>query len=154
MEGATAVPAKIALDCLSSVPLGAAQALALVDSIRPYVDWQSTLAYLKNPPRSYQLEGVDIIGGLDAISQAISANFYQNELSFQLALNSLIGSANDGHFAFIPDIFKAFAFRIPPSAALVSVSADGKALPQLYTFGKNIIDGAELMVPADGLRRR
>ena len=89
---------------------------------------------------------MDIIGGLDAISQAISANSYQNELSFQLALTGLISSANDGHFAFIPDIFKVFRFRIPQSAALVCVSADGKTLPQLFTFGKNMRVGTELII--------
>jgi hypothetical protein len=35
------VPAKLAQECLSSVPLAKDAALALVDSIEPYLEWQS-----------------------------------------------------------------------------------------------------------------
>ncbi|MCJ1360620.1 MAG: hypothetical protein MMC33_010628 [Icmadophila ericetorum] len=137
--GTTLVPAQIAVDCLNSVPLGTAQASALVDSMIPYIEWQSTLAYLKDPPVGYQLEGVDIIGGLNAISQNISSNVYQRELDFQTDLISLIIAANDGHFAFIPDIFNVFRFKVPQSAALVSVSIDGKSLPQVFTLSDGLL---------------
>lgn len=39
------VAASLAHDCLNSVPLGASEALELVESIRPYLEFQSGLSF-------------------------------------------------------------------------------------------------------------
>jgi hypothetical protein len=39
------VPAKLAQECLSSVPLAKDAALALVDAMEPYLEWQSGELY-------------------------------------------------------------------------------------------------------------
>jgi len=44
------VPAEIAYECIKSVPFDSKAALDLMDSIRPYLDWQTTLQYVKDPP--------------------------------------------------------------------------------------------------------
>lgn len=62
--------AQLAWDCIQSVPLDTLNALELVRTIKPYLDWQSTTAYLKNPPAEYTAKiqsPVDIFGGLDKI---------------------------------------------------------------------------------------
>ncbi len=56
--------------------------------------------------------------------------------SFGLAIVKLIEVSHDAYFAFRPDVFKAFGFRNNLAMDLVSVSADGKALPKLYHYSE------------------
>src|ERR1700761_1795305 len=93
------VPAQLAWDCLQSIPLNATGALDLVHSLKPYVRFQSTLAWLKNPPEEYQdkLFGpVDLLGGLDDIAQKIKDEEYGGEYEFGFELFKLFQSAHDG----------------------------------------------------------
>ncbi|KAI1084786.1 peptidase S41 family protein [Whalleya microplaca] len=126
------VPASMAFDCLQSVPNKPAPAQKLVTSLKALVQWQSTLAWLKDPPQSYMLPPVDIEGGLDNISATAVAGGYASEYDFQLAIFQLITSAHDGHFAYRSDIFKAFTFQSKLASDIVSVSKDGKQVPKLY----------------------
>ena len=125
---------ELAIACLQSVPLGADQGVELVAAIRPYAEVQSTLAYLKNPPPGYLLPGVDIMGGLDRISQNITNGNYRNEYEFQVALHKLFLAAHDQHFNFLPDAIGQFSFGFDQK--IVSISTDGQNLPQPYLLGK------------------
>lgn len=81
--GAT-VAADLAYDCITSVPFNATAAAALVDALHPYVDWQSTTAYLKNPPASYAKliqPPTDIHGKLANLTVDILRNKFANGLS-------------------------------------------------------------------------
>lgn len=122
--------------CLQSVPNKPAEATKLVQSVKAFVSWQSTLAYLKDPPASYGLPAVDIMGGMDAIAANVSAGTFASEYDFQKSMVLLISQAHDGHFGYRPDVFKAFTFRNDLLADMVSVSMDGKQMPKLYNFGK------------------
>ncbi len=51
------VSADLAHDCLKSVPLNKDAAIALVDAIEPYLEWQSDAAYKANPPADYPYPG-------------------------------------------------------------------------------------------------
>jgi hypothetical protein len=44
------VPAELAYECLNSIPFNQSAAAVLLESIRPYLDWQSTTSYVKDPP--------------------------------------------------------------------------------------------------------
>jgi len=44
------VPAELAYECLNSIPFNQSAASALLDSIEPYLSWQTTLEYVKDPP--------------------------------------------------------------------------------------------------------
>lgn len=44
------VPADLAYECLNSIPFNQSAAVALLDSIDPYLNWQTTPEYLKDPP--------------------------------------------------------------------------------------------------------
>lgn len=44
------VPAELAYECLNSIPFNQSAASALLESIEPYLDWQTTLEYVKDPP--------------------------------------------------------------------------------------------------------
>lgn len=130
------VPAKTAIACLQSVPNKPEPAMKLVNSIRAYAQWQSTLTYLKNPPAGYGLPAVDIMGTFDTIMANVTAGAYQSEYEFQLSISRLIAGAHDGHFGFRPDIFKGFSFRNDLASDLISVSVDGVQAPKLYHLGK------------------
>ncbi|GKT40396.1 peptidase S41 family protein ustP [Colletotrichum spaethianum] len=123
---------KLAFDCLQTVPNKPGPAKDLVKSLKSYVQWQSTLAWLKSPPASYMLPATDIQGGLDDIEKKAEAGQYKSEYDFQLAIFQLIASAHDGHFAFRGDVFKGFSFRNKLAADIVSVSRDGVEAPKLY----------------------
>ncbi len=153
------VPAKVAWDCINSVPLNATSGKLLIESIKPYIEWQSTLTVLKNPPAEYVEKvqpAVDIMGGLDQISSAIDAGKFSNEYDFGWALYTLIQSAHDGHFTFVPESVGGI-FQWGRDVPLVSVSEDGEQLPAVFAFGdvlglqyKNISYTPSAIVKIDG----
>jgi hypothetical protein len=77
---------------------------------------------------------VDILGGLDNISSTARAGSFKSEYDFQLSIVELISLAHDGHFSYRPDVFKTFVFRNTLLNDLVSVSKDGKQVPQLFHY--------------------
>ncbi|KAI2462865.1 hypothetical protein F4781DRAFT_418581 [Annulohypoxylon bovei var. microspora] len=125
-------PGSLAFDCLRSVPNRPEPAQQLIQSLKAFVNWQATLAWLKDPPQSYMLPPVDVQGSLDNISSTAAAAGFTNEYDFQFAIIKVIAAAHDGHFSYVPDIFKAFSFQNDLAADLVSVSANGTTLPKLY----------------------
>ncbi|KAH8659352.1 hypothetical protein BGZ60DRAFT_566904 [Tricladium varicosporioides] len=131
------IDAQLAFDCLNSVNLRANEANQLVDAVRPYVEWQSDLAYLKAPPSNYPFPPADILGTLDAVKANVTTATYKNEYQFQAALFQTFNQAHDGHFAFFPDLLtKAFSFR--RQVALVSVSNDGIEIPKIYVLNDTL----------------
>ncbi|KAF3899656.1 TSPc domain-containing protein [Trichophyton interdigitale] len=128
------VEAGLAHACLTSVPIKKAHALKLVDGLSPFLQWQSTIDYLKNPPKGYQLPAVDLEGGLKGIRDKVNRNEYPNEYAFQSELTALITSAHDGHFYLDLDLMSVFSFRRSEIGPLVSVSQDGVKLPEIYVF--------------------
>lgn len=132
----TEVPAGLAFACVDSVSFNATSGKKLIAAIRPYINWQSTLTQLKNPPAEYAEKvqpPVDIIGGLDQINARIDANDFLSEYDFGWTLYTLIQSAHDGHFSYVPDIVgDIFSFGRP--VPLVSVSEDGKQLPAVFAY--------------------
>jgi hypothetical protein len=131
------VAAQLAFDCLQTVPNKPGPAQDLIKSLQAYVQWQSTLAWLKNPPASYMLPPTDISGGLAEIGRTAAAGGYGNEYNFQLAILQLFTSAHDGHFNYRGDAFKAFSFGNALAADIVSVSRDGREVPRLYHSRKS-----------------
>jgi hypothetical protein len=76
------IPAQVGWDCIQSVPLNNSAAVALMDSLQPYLQWQSTTAFLKNPPDEYiqKVQGpVDIMGMYQNIREKLASNGYANE---------------------------------------------------------------------------
>lgn len=77
------VPADLAYECITSVPLNTTAATDLVNALPPYIDWQSTTAYLKNPPAEY-IELIqpanDVRGNLAQIAAKITNGGFANGL--------------------------------------------------------------------------
>jgi hypothetical protein len=76
------VPAQLAYDCITSVPFNKSAALDLIDSIKPYFRWQSTTAFLKDPPEEYAEKvqpPIDVWGGLEDIQSKAESDDFDNE---------------------------------------------------------------------------
>lgn len=130
------VPAGMAWDCINSVPLNATSGKLLLESLKPYIVWQSTLNVLKDPPAEYVEKvqpAVDIMGGLDQLASDIDAGKFSNEYDFGWALYTLIQGAHDGHFTYVPDSVGGI-FQWGRNVPLVSVSEDGEQLPAVFAF--------------------
>ena len=127
----TLVDGPIVYSCLQSIPIDQQSALDLVESLVPYVELQSTLAYLKNPPSGYLYPRVDIIQGLKNIAAAVAAGKYNGEYDFQTDLQALFVAGRDGHMSYQADLIGVASFKVP-NTPLVSFSADGVQTPQIF----------------------
>jgi hypothetical protein len=108
-------------------------ALEFLEYYNTTIQFHSTLAYLKDPPKEYQQPAVDLVAGLEQIQQRVKAGYYQNQYTFEAELQLLVQSAHDSHLVLTAGILSAFVFLSPFS--IVSVSADGRGTPQVYFAG-------------------
>ena len=127
-------PAKLAYDCLISVPLNYTVASQFVHYFKDTLQFQSTLAYLRNPPPSYQQPPIDVLGSLNLIQQQLDSGVYDNSYAFEAAIQSLVYATHDGHVSLAAGALNVFTFLSP--LRLTSVSPDGLKLPQVYCAGK------------------
>jgi hypothetical protein len=130
------IPAQLARDCSLSVSIVREDALNLVDSLSAWLQYQTTLAYLKNPPEGYLMNSVDLLGGLVEIRNRVANGNYTKEVLFQDDISSLVASAHDGHLAYVPDMLTIFAYK-RTIGQLLSVSKDGKSVPEIYAYSES-----------------
>ena len=121
---------------MTSVPFNAAVASNLIQYYNTTLQFQSTLAYLSNPPQGYQQPAVDVLNQLELIQQNVTAGYYQNEYAFEADLQLLVYSMHDTHVALTAGALAAFSFSSPLS--ITSASVDGKQPPQIF-FTDDII---------------
>jgi len=130
------VPAKLAYDCLQSIPINTTVAADFVNSLRPYLAFQSTVGYLKKPTDDYEatmFDPVDLYGGLDAIEKKLKRNWYESEYEFGMEVYELFQSAHDGHLWITPNVVSdLFTWNRP--FPLVSVSEDGFEIPAIFSY--------------------
>lgn len=129
------MPARLAYDCLKSVPINVERASELLHSLSSYADFHTTFTYLEDPPTGYAYPPVDIPAQMKNITEAVENGQYEKEYDYLADLFTLYQQSRDSHFTFHPDIlFSAFNFRRP--ITLTSISEDGQRLPQIYSYGK------------------
>ncbi|KAI9640692.1 hypothetical protein NHQ30_011001 [Ciborinia camelliae] len=127
------VNAQLALDCLNSVPLNLTAALDYVTGLEPYIEWQSDLADLKDPPADYFYPPHDVLGKLASVKSNLKNHVYANEYEFQKDLYQITALAHDGHFVVYPDLLTS-AFQYRRARSLVSISRDGVEAPKIYLY--------------------
>ena len=127
-------PAVLAYQCLLSAPFNSTIALEFLQYYNDTLQFQSTLAYLKNPPPSYQQPPIDVIGSLNTIQQRVQAGEFQSEYAFEVAVQEVVYATHDDHITLDAGILSAFTFGSP--LRIVSASTDGIALPQVYIAGQ------------------
>lgn len=131
------VPAELGVQCLKSVPLDRQGNAKLIDDLQLYVKWQSNVAYLKNPPKGYTEQPVDVVGELNNMKRQLTAETETSmtEYDFQMGIMDIFSRAYDNHFAWQPDILaSAMQFQRPPGSELVSISSDGIAIPEIFIY--------------------
>ncbi|KAF1848095.1 peptidase S41 family protein-like protein [Cucurbitaria berberidis CBS 394.84] len=130
-----AVDAELAYACLKTVPIIAKDASSTIDSIKQMVEFQSTLSYLKDPPKGYPNGAVDIMAGLEDIKSRVNKGDYTNEYDFENDIASLLVKAHDGHLNFQGMAYAgAFRWRRSSSIALISASKDGSEEPKVWAI--------------------
>lgn len=133
-DGQNPIPARLAYECLQSVPVDFEGDITLIDEIEAYFEWQSTPAYLADPPAHYDNPKLDIFGSLANVRHKLANKTYKSEYEFALDLYEIPQKSQDDHFAYMPDILNVFRFY--RKVQLVSVSPDGHYLPKVYVYGK------------------
>lgn len=116
------------------MPIYTDPALALILSLLGWVELQSHLDILKSIPQGYLYDSVDLRKELSNIFNRVENGQYYSEYDFQIDVESLFIRAREGHFYFAGELQSIFSFARP--LGLVSVSQDGKTIPEVYVTGK------------------
>lgn len=130
------MPAQLAYECINSVPFNSSAAVAYLDSIRPYIDWQTTIEYLKDPPAEYATKvqpPYDFYANWDRIYSKAASGGYASEYAFGIDLYTSFQTAHDGHFVIYPDSVNLI-FSYGRTMPLVSVSTDGQSIPEVFAY--------------------
>ncbi|KAI8933056.1 hypothetical protein NX059_009702 [Plenodomus lindquistii] len=129
------VAAELAYACLRSVPIVQEDAAFTIEAIKQMAEFQSTITYLKDPPRGWPNEPVDIIAGLNDIGRKVNSSEYSNEYDFETDIASLFVKAHDGHLNWNGNTYAAaFQWRRNSRFALISASRDGSETPQVWAY--------------------
>ncbi|KAK2015914.1 peptidase S41 family protein [Colletotrichum eremochloae] len=123
-------------DCLVSVPFHQAPALRFIEYYNTTIQFQSTLAHLKNPPAGYQQPAFDFMKALDELRHNVTTGVFKNQYDFEAMMQYLVYSVHDAHVDLYAGILSAFSFASP--MPLVAASIDGKEAPKVY-FADDII---------------
>lgn len=126
-----------AFACLSTVPFVADVALRFIEYYNTTMQFQSTLAYLRDPPADYQQPPVDFSAALEGIKANVTAGNYVNQYAFESELLHLVYSMHDSHVNLYAGILSTFTFG--NNYPLVSASLDGKQAPKVYLQGKYLL---------------
>ena len=129
-----------AYNCLITAPFNATVASGLVAYYKDFLQFQSTLAYLKDPPPSYQQPSIDVLASLDALEGQVQAGTFKTEYDFEVALQTVIYAIHDAHVSLSAGILSIFTFGSP--LRIVSVSSNGIELPKIY-IPDDLIEAAQ-----------
>jgi hypothetical protein len=122
------IDGRIAQECLLSFPFDPMRATSFIADIGKYVQFQSTLEALKNPPSTYLSSAVDLQRGLDKIANTE----YTSQYLFDQDVNRLVRSANDGHFWITLCSLDLFRFYRDLPDGIVSVAKNSRGQPSIY----------------------
>lgn len=135
MLGRNLTEAQLAYACLKSVPIIQSAASNTITELKQMIQFQSTLAYLKNPPTGYVNAAVDLIAGLDTINTKVQNGTYDNEYDFENDIAALLVKAHDGHLSFDGMAYSgAFRWRRNRQISLISGSEDGTSIPKVWAI--------------------
>ena len=123
--------------CLRDVPINNTLAAKQIEWIQGFVQFQSTLAYLKNPTSVYPLPAIDVIGRLDEIAAKAKAGQYRGEYDFEADVADVFARAGDGHLNYYQYLIDGISYI--PNQEVVSLSINGQDLPKIYVLCKSIL---------------
>lgn len=112
-----------------------------MESIRPFIEWQTTLQWVKDPPLEYAQKiqaPYDFWADFERIYARAKAGNYTNEYRFGFDLYRSFQKVHDGHFVIYPDSVNSI-FSFGRTTPLVSVSVDGLSIPEVYAY-QDVLD--------------
>ncbi len=115
------------------MPLVKKNATGFIDWYLPYLEFQTTTAWLKDPPPSYQQPAVDLVGSFNTVRAQVLNGTFSNQYDFEVALGSIIQQAHEGHMALPTGLLSSFLFQVPYE--LLSISSNGTELPAVFVQG-------------------
>ncbi|KAL9088905.1 MAG: hypothetical protein Q9165_005962 [Trypethelium subeluteriae] len=130
----------LGLKCLQSSTFDNQLASAFLEEYGKYLEFQTTLSYLKNPPAEHPYPATDLVAGLNNLKRRVSSQSFSSQYAFEIALTELINTAHEGHLG--PPSCVSPAIQFQRQVSLVSVSEDGVKLPQVF-----VLEGAEKNTP-------
>ncbi|KAK6498814.1 hypothetical protein TWF481_011387 [Arthrobotrys musiformis] len=119
-----------AWDCLYSIPLDRDLTLEFISGVAKYLQFQSTIEYLKNPPANSLQDPIDIIGSLEKLADQVRSGEIAHHIRFENAFRKLLQRCHDGHLGFTFNSASLVTFRGPFS--LISISPDAVEKPKVY----------------------
>ena len=122
--------------CVQDVLINITLAVEQIAWIQGFVQFQSTLAYLKNPTPAYELPAIDIVGRLDEIAVKAKAGKYHGEYDYEVDIADVFARANDGHFRYLPFLTQGIGYN--SNQQVVSLSIDGQELPKIYVMCESV----------------
>ncbi|KAK6531690.1 hypothetical protein TWF694_002866 [Orbilia ellipsospora] len=117
-------------DCLYSVPINVELTLTFIKEVKKYIQFQSTIEFLKNPPASSLQEPIDLIGSIDALAQRVQSGDIAHHVKFEIEFTKLLQRCHDGHFNYAFNSGNLIFFTGP--FTIVSVSTDAVEKPLVY----------------------
>ncbi|KAL8791594.1 MAG: hypothetical protein Q9195_005799 [Heterodermia aff. obscurata] len=125
------IPARVAQECIESIPLNATEAHLQYAEVRKLFQLYSAQAFWEDPPpNELNIDAVDLNSTLNDIAKGIDQGRYHNTYEFDLALTDALGQVHDGHTSYATICSSAFAFF--HDYPLVSVAPDPDGIPQVY----------------------
>ncbi|KAK6523722.1 hypothetical protein TWF281_001694 [Arthrobotrys megalospora] len=119
-----------AWDCLYSIPLDVDLTLDFISGVAKYLQFQSTIEYLKNPPANSLQDPVDIIGSLENLADQVRSGEIAHHIRFENAFRKLLQRCHDGHLGLVFNSASLISFRGP--FTLISISPDAIEKPKVY----------------------
>uniref|UniRef100_A0A8H7N164 Tail specific protease domain-containing protein n=1 Tax=Bionectria ochroleuca TaxID=29856 RepID=A0A8H7N164_BIOOC len=126
------VDAENAYQCYLSIPIENEKAVTVLEYQKEVLSMYSTLAFMKNPPKSYQQPGIDVLSRVDEMIDKAKNGSYNNLNEYASDWSAINIAAYDTHFTVSSAGTSLFYWILPED--IVSVSIDGKALPQVYAY--------------------
>lgn len=97
------IPAQIAYDCLMSVPVDIEGDVKMIQELKNFLEYQSTLAWLKSGVEG-QIKPLDIFAELDTISKNVKAKAYKSDWQVQMDIRNLLSSKFSSHIRGLSEV--------------------------------------------------
>lgn len=116
------------------MPIVEQDATDLLDAWAAFLEWQSDPTYKANPPSGYLLPGFDYMQAVADLRDSVTTGSITSEFDLHEGIRNIVFASNDGHMSIQTDFNNIFGWE--RQVALVSASADGQAVPQVWAFRK------------------
>lgn len=140
----SSVPAKVAIECLRSVPFRSDLALYTAKQMRLFTQLYSAQAFFYDPPTAkLQIKPVNLNETFDHIERkAAQKDGYKSDYDFHLDLIQLYSSFRDGHVMYTPACAAHFHYQHP--YPLVMVQNKDDEYPTIHTVKSDGTIGKEV----------